>query len=372
MKFYVEIYLDHNLGDDLFLDTLLQRYPEHKFYVGMPEHITNLNVHFKKYNNLKTIKPINFKNAFKLIGFDAHILIGGSIYMDLNNGFHKLWLSRLLKSFICFVTGKPFFVLGANLGPFNTKIGTLLLWMHFNLINHISVRDSHSFNILEKWKKIGSFDVLPDVVFSHDVEFPKRKQDNNILGISVINTKRHPHAQDAYVKKIRELTYQYLIKFPSGKVLIMGFDGGLENDGDVIKKILSDDRMKMSVEDGSVEVNDYNQNVDMLDYLDDFQQCNAVICSRFHAMILAMKYEQRFFPICYSEKMENVLLDMKSSVAGIKYENISYLNVNEVMEFLFQDGTTFFDKTKIHTAKEHFNCIDELIASKNKSCQKYL
>ncbi|MNE51349.1 hypothetical protein D3C80_1459750 [compost metagenome] len=169
-----------------------------------------------------------------------------------------------------------------------------------------------------------------------------------------------------------ELICQYLIKYQSGKVLIMGFDGGLENDGDVIEKILADDRVKIALEDGTIEAINYTPNVDMFDYLNKFQQCNAVICSRFHAMILAMKYEQNYFPICYSEKMENVLLDMKSNVSGIKYENISTFNVNEVLELLFADGTSLFDKTKIHTAKEHFNCIDELIASKDKSCQKSL
>lgn len=364
MKFYVEIYLDHNLGDDLFLDTLLQRYPEHEFYVGVPEHISHLNLHFKKYNNLKKIKPISFNNALMVMRFNAYILIGGSVYMDLNKGFHKLWLSRLLKSFICLVTGKPFFVLGANLGPFNTKIGKVLLWMHFNLIEHISVRDLHSYNFLKKWKKFGSFDVLPDIVFSHKDEFANRPRENNTLGISVINTKRHLHVQDIYVKKMRELVCRHLVKYPSGKVLIMGFDGGLENDGDVIEKVLADDSMNIALNSGSIEIINYTPDIDMLAYLSKFQQCNAVICSRFHAMILAMKYEQSYFPICYSEKMENVLLDMKSNVSGIKYENISDLNVNEVLNFLFAGGTGSFDKTKIHTAKEHFNCVDKFIASK--------
>ncbi len=363
MKFYVEIYLDHNLGDDLFLDTLLQQYPDHDFYIGVPKHITQLNVYFKKYSNLIKVEPINFKNAFRLIKFDAHILIGGSVYMDLNMRFHKLWLSRLLKSFICSVTGKPFLVIGANLGPFNTKIGKFLLWMHFNLIKHISVRDFYSYNILKKWKKFGTFSIFPDIVFSHEVNFPERNKECNILGVSVINTKRHPHVQDAYVKKMCELIGQYLIKAPSAKVLIMGFDGGLENDGSVIERILADENISVAFQNDCVEVINYTPEVDMLYYLSKFHQCNAVVCSRFHAMILAMKYGQNYFPICYSEKMGNVLSDMKSNVSGIEYENISELNVDEVADFLLKSSSDLFDKDNLHTAKAHFNCIDKLIDS---------
>lgn len=364
MEFYVEIYLDHNLGDDLFLDTLLQRYPEHDFYVGMPEHISHLNVYFNKYKNLKIIKPIVFKNAFRLIKFDAHILIGGSVYMDFNKRLHKLWLSRLLKSLICLVTGKPFFVIGANLGPFNTKIGKLLLWMHFNLVKHMSVRDLHSYNILKKWKKFNTFSIFPDIVFSHKGDFAERKQDNNILGVSVINTKRHLHVQEIYIKKLCELINQYLVKSPCGKVIIMGFDGGLENDGRLIEEILLDDEIKVAFKNGRIEVINYTPKVDMFDYLRKFHQCNAVICSRFHAMILAMKYKQKYFPICYSEKMENVLLDMKSKITGIRYENISELNISKTVDFLLTNDAVVFDESNIHTAEKHFGCIDNLIARK--------
>ncbi|WP_429029845.1 polysaccharide pyruvyl transferase family protein [Aeromonas veronii] len=362
MKFYVEIYLDHNLGDDLFLDTLLQRYPEHDFYVGVPNHIKHLNIYFKKYSNLKIIKPISLINAFRLIRFDAHILIGGSVYMDLNKSFRKLWLSRLLKSFICTATGKPFFVIGANLGPFNTKVGKLMLWVHFNLIKHISVRDLHSYELLKKWKRFGTFSNWPDIVFSHEDGFVKRKRKNNTLGVSIINTKRHLEVQDIYIKKMCELIIQFLAKSPSNRAIIMGFDGGLENDGAVIEKILLDDKIRAHFECGIVEVINYTPAISMFDYLKKFNECSAVVCSRFHAMILAMKYEQNYFPICYSEKMENVLLDMESNVSGIKYEKISELNVNEVVDHLLDDNSDLFDRARIHTAKEHFNCIDKLIS----------
>lgn len=32
MKIYLDAFLSQNLGDDLFLDILLKRYPNHKFY----------------------------------------------------------------------------------------------------------------------------------------------------------------------------------------------------------------------------------------------------------------------------------------------------------------------------------------------------
>lgn len=364
MKFYVDIYLDHNLGDDLFLDTLLQRYPEHEFNVGVPGHIHQLNEHFKKYHNIKIVKPIGIKNILDAFKYDVYVLIGGSIYMDLGPKFHRIWLSRLIKSMFFLLKGKPFFVIGANLGPFNTRLGKILLWMHFNLVRHISVRDAHSYNILKKWKIFNTYSMAPDVVFSHKSNLNSVECDGEILGISVINTKRHVQAKSAYIDKMRSLITHYLGRSSENKVLIMGFDGGLENDDEVIQEILKNESVENLLASGRIEVINYSPQIDMMTYLNKINQCKSIVCSRFHAMILAMKYNKRIYPICYSEKMENVLLDMKSQILGIKYENIGDLRVNDVLDNLMLDNSSYFNKKDMDAAEKHFSCIDVFIESR--------
>ena len=364
MKFYVDIYLDHNLGDDLFLDTLLQRYPEHDFYVGIPSHVERLNIHFNRYSNLKKISPIGIKNIFNVIDFDAYILIGGSVYMDLNKSFRRLWLSRLFKSIICALSQKPFYVIGANLGPFNTKLGKLLLFIHFNVIKHISVRDKHSYDLLKRWKKFNTYSIAPDVVFSHTTKTTSTSTSTSTLGISVINTSRHIYAQEAYIKKIAALINLYLSKSSSNSILLMGFDGGLENDNAIIQRVLEDQNMDR------IKVLNYSPDLDMMSFLNEFKKCDSIVCSRFHAMILAIKYNKKIFPICYSEKMSNVLLDMKHENLGINYENIDDLDVERVVDELSLVNNEDNKKLRnleveyMKSAVNHFNCIDSIIARK--------
>ena len=49
MKIYLESYLAENFGDDLFIQILLERYPNQNFY-AISDGFNNYN---KKYKNLK-------------------------------------------------------------------------------------------------------------------------------------------------------------------------------------------------------------------------------------------------------------------------------------------------------------------------------
>ena len=46
MKIYLNAYIAQNLGDDLFLDILLKRYPNHEFYA-----ITQIKNEYHQTNN---------------------------------------------------------------------------------------------------------------------------------------------------------------------------------------------------------------------------------------------------------------------------------------------------------------------------------
>ena len=62
MKVYVDAYLEKNLGDDIFLDMLIKRYPKHKFYAMSRKE--------KEYNsnNLKVIYRIKETSIRKIFG----------------------------------------------------------------------------------------------------------------------------------------------------------------------------------------------------------------------------------------------------------------------------------------------------------------
>ena len=87
MKVYINAYLARNLGDDLFVKILTDRYKNHKFY--------SISKGFKHYtkNNLKVYSnPYIFRilKKFQLEKYlanryDLVVSIGGSMYIENND-----------------------------------------------------------------------------------------------------------------------------------------------------------------------------------------------------------------------------------------------------------------------------------------------
>lgn len=77
MKVLLQGYLDNNIGDDLFFDTILTTFPEITFYTE----INNLLIKetFKDFNNLKFIEG-GINNEL-LDQIDSCVKIGGSMFI---------------------------------------------------------------------------------------------------------------------------------------------------------------------------------------------------------------------------------------------------------------------------------------------------
>lgn len=80
-KIFILAYARRNLGDDLFIEMLLKRYPQVSFYINVenPEHATL----FKKFPNITVInekeRNLTKQNADE---YDGYIYVGGSIFME--------------------------------------------------------------------------------------------------------------------------------------------------------------------------------------------------------------------------------------------------------------------------------------------------
>src|SRR5690625_526654 len=120
-------YTNFNLGDDLFIRLLCERYPNINFKIYAPKKYRET---FRETRNLAVIpndtlisRVINFTvTALKLNYYpsklvakrcDAAVYIGGSIFMQQKN-----WEVMFKKKKNMKIKNKPYFVLGANFGPF--------------------------------------------------------------------------------------------------------------------------------------------------------------------------------------------------------------------------------------------------------------
>ena len=82
-KVFLMAYARKNLGDDIFIKMLLEKYPQIDFYMKI-ENEEFLN-ELSKYNNLKIlIGKDTDEELYKMDveEYDAYVYIGGSIFME--------------------------------------------------------------------------------------------------------------------------------------------------------------------------------------------------------------------------------------------------------------------------------------------------
>ena len=77
-------YMKRNLGDDLFIAMLLNRYKDIDFVVR--ETSPKYSVPFKCYSNFKTIKAEGKIVEMDVSDYSAIVYIGGSVFAETKNG----------------------------------------------------------------------------------------------------------------------------------------------------------------------------------------------------------------------------------------------------------------------------------------------
>ena len=113
MNIFLKSFLDKNIGDDLMIELLVQRYPNSTFFTIGPNEF-NDELPYSKWENLFVIDPTFWEEY--LDTFDAYINIGGSVWQDYgeNLDWYKIraeTVSRLKAA------NKPRLMIGNNLGP---------------------------------------------------------------------------------------------------------------------------------------------------------------------------------------------------------------------------------------------------------------
>ena len=325
-KIYVSAYFNNNLGDDLFVDILVNRYPNTKFYISdKRDNVRALsnqsNVHFKSsfaYYFEKILKRIGIRaivdhNYYRADGF---VKIGGSIFKEYEN-WEDNWID--------FDRG-PMFIIGSNFGPYKSSEYKEIARSKIEKAYDCCFRDRTSFKLFSNLPNVRC---APDVVFG--LTYLNNKVANKKVGISVIDLNKRidlkPYAEQ-YYSTLAIIADKFISK--KIKVTLISFCEN-EGDGDAIESVKS--RMKLSK---CTEEYHYNGNIQSA--LDEISSCNGIIATRFHAMILGLKMNKRVYPIIYSEKQKYVIDDL---MHNMDYSYISDFNVEkteDVIEWYYKDN----------------------------------
>ncbi len=354
-------YTKTNLGDDLFIKSVCERYPNTKFILYAPENYNKLK---KRYKNLRVYRSNSILNkvinySFRKLGIsyvynrrriakkcDASIYIGGSLFMQYDN-----WKEKYIFKKEMYIKNKPFFLIGANFGPYKTKEYYEKYYNLFSNFTDICFREKYSYDLFEKLNQVR---YASDIIFNMKVD-KKTERNNNTknIVISVIKpSKKHIKGYDkTYYNGIKSIIL-HLIK--NGHNVTMVSFCKPEGDEIAINEILNLIPEKYKI---SIKTHFYDLDIDKS--LEVISEADLVVATRFHAMILGWLYGIPVFPISYSNKMENIIDDIGFKGPYIKLEDMSSVNPDLILECM---GNEVIDITEQKIDSErHFAKLDNYI-----------
>ena len=303
-RVYLKAYTKINLGDDLFVRIICERYPKVQFYLNVSKDEDEA---FETIKNLTLLNRAHLRgmivNRFLKIGqkldwkknvwFDAQVYIGGSIFMQPQDWYEG---SEYEKNVYKFRLNEeiPYFILGANFGPYeDERFVEFHKELFLTQLKDLCFRDQWSYHL---FKEIPQVRYAPDIVFTNQI--PKKEKKNLVVISCISNNGRigiPPFDNAQYRKKMAQICDAYV---QMGKEVCLLSMCKEEGDEDACIKIRDACKEK-------VNTVFYQGNLD--EVLELFAQAEYVIASRFHAMILAWVTQTPVFPVCYNNKAEQAI-----------------------------------------------------------------
>ena len=343
-KVYILAYSKMNLGDDLFIDMLVNRYKKIQFYsrnmtMDSTAYRQNKNLHFIDYT-LDDLLTLDINE------FDAFVYIGGSIFMEQAGGIERVKKLKEL-ALRCKALSIPFYYISSNFGPYQTQEYKYTVSEIFEIVTDVCLRDKVSY---ELFNSIETVRYAPDAVLSYQIDSIIREP--KTIGISVINFKFRDYLKK-YEEKYYELLLTSIINYIKNgyKVKLFSFCE-YEGDKDTAELILNrlpKEYLKL------VESISYSGNIK--EFLKKYSKVEYMISSRFHSMILSYILRQKLFILSYSNKINNVIKDLNLIDNYHRIDEVLDLDLIELNQF----NNANFNTEILVEAQNQFKKLDELL-----------
>ena len=313
-KIFLRAYYNINLGDDLFIDLICQRYKNDCIFI-----MDNHNYSFMKQrnSNIKVISNLIIRIYNKLVLLfhktnlhysnflvkksDALVILCGSMFIEKQqeNIFDKLY-DRYYN------LNKNVFVIGANFGPYFNHSFFKKYEKIFSNVKDVSVRDKKTFNLF--CNNLTNIRYAPDLIFGYKKYFPEKVSEREKIFISVINLQhredlRKYHKQ--YFEAIRSIVKYYLLN--NYEVVLSSFCKA-EGDEIMVSNLVKSLEKK-------VKVVNYNGRIDIV--LREMMESKIIVGTRYHSIVLGIMMNKYILPISYSNKINNLLDDIHFK--GVRY-----------------------------------------------------
>lgn len=360
-RFMLYGFFGHNVGDDAFFDMLFKRYPDTMFYIM---HDPSYAEFFSRYPNVRfydATRPdiikinafgekFNQSNLFEKLLLkicDGVVHIGGSIYQQIGNWQLDFDIRQKRK-----LRGKKFFAVSNNFGPYTDNSYRDMWAGEFKKWTDICFRDRYSYNL---FSDIPIVRYAPDLLFRFPIE---KKESEKKVSVSVIDTLApfrtiEKSTAEAYENKIVELIKRF--SSDGYAVSLLSFCA-FAGDNAAADRILA-----ALPEEVSSNIKNVVYRNNLNEITNEIETSEYVVATRFHAMILGYIAGKKVLPICYSEKMSNVISDLSLSDSIITLDNLSGLTADELIPL-----ANIVSEEKIneisHLATEQFAGFDKFVS----------
>lgn len=360
---FIYAYTANNFGDDLFIYILCKRYRNTHFVLYAPKIYQEI---FKHISNLKVIPSDTFSHKIRRL-FDRmvqhkykqrekiaqhtnlSVYIGGSLFIEQSDWQEEV---KNIQSMMKF--NQPFFIIGANFGPFKTERFINTYNFIFSKCTDVCFRDEHSYKLFRHLPNVRK---ASDVVFQ--LEFQKPITAKEYIVISVIKPSIREYLSgydDIYYEQIKNICLTYI---DAGyEVMLVGFCS-TEKDHKAIEQIIS-----LIPEQFHSALKAYNYKINMDKLLNILANSKAIVATRFHAMILGFLFQKPTFPIIYNEKMTALLDDLKFSGNYWKIINMEQIQLENFLAFHRNKAPDITEE--ISLADQQFLVLDKYLTHKGK------
>ncbi|MFT9051568.1 polysaccharide pyruvyl transferase family protein [Liquorilactobacillus nagelii] len=312
-KIFVSAYLCGNLGDDLFIRTLIQRYPNIQFEAIAEK---GYQKSLKSHHNFKIIQSELSEISNNYL---AVVEIGGALFQQISSktdipSYRKFFLKKF----------PHYFVVGSNFSEYSSTAYVNNYNYFFKKIDGAVFRDYSSYNL---FSHLNNIKYAPDVVFDYNIKKYNMVSKEKTISIVPIdlNYKKRVNKNiismynAEYISKLVNVIEDFCKK--GWKINLISFCD-FEGDSKAI------DRIVAALSDKSIKnVTIFNDNkIDAK--INAIAKSSFLISSRFHSMILGWKFQIKQIVIPYSKKTTNVIRDLFPKQETVLLSKLKLINLS--------------------------------------------
>ena len=338
----LQAHLSGNLGDDLFVRTVCDRYPNVDFRLA-----TNGDYEgrFADIPNLE-LRPVEEFGSL-VASSDAVAHVSGSCFIRDYENFSAFFAAD---KFLVDNARHAYF-LGGNFGPYEGEAILEAYRMLFRRYDGITFRDRYSAGLFPGYPNVA---YAPDILFGYPAVVRDKRRRALVCPISLegrdgtFAISRYANAYRSFsVGTIRALVTR------GYEVSLVSFNQS-QGDEREIESILEalgrKDRERVRAVFYRTSPNEV---------IPKFEDAECVIATRFHSMVLGMAHGCKVLPIVYDQKTEKVLEDL-SYPLGIKLDELAEADPESEVDALVE--STPIDVAPLAAASVgHFQFLDQIL-----------